>query len=77
MKQTTLTKSIIIHLCILGGLLVAQDSNISFPVAEIEKKLKHDDFEIFRFRDLRFEGDIGKRVILRYPDRKDLQIKWR
>jgi hypothetical protein len=39
MKQTTLTKSIIIHLCILGGLLVAQDSNISFPVAEIEKKI--------------------------------------
>ena len=77
MRQATMTKSIIIHLFILGGLLFAQDSNISFPVAEIEKKLKHDKFEIFSFRDLRFVGDIGKRVILRYSDRKDLQIKWR
>ena len=77
MKQTTMTKLIIIHLFIFSGLLSAQDSNISFPVAVIEKKLKHDEFEIFRFKDLRFEGDIGKRVILRYSDRKDLQIKWR
>ena len=77
MRKATMTKSIIIHLFIFGGILSAQDSNIAFPVAEIEKKLKHDDFEIFRFKDLRFEGDIGKRVILRYSDRKDLQIKWR
>ena len=48
MSQATMTNSIIILLFILGGLLFAQDSNISFPVAEIEKKLKHDDFEIFR-----------------------------
>ncbi len=55
----------------------AQDVNITHPVAEIEQKLKNDEFTIFRFRDLRFKGDIGKRVILQYPDRKDLQIKWR
>ena len=61
----------------LSSIIFGQDSNIAFPVEEIEKKLKHDEFEIFRFRDLRFEGDIGKRVILRYPDKKDLQIKWR
>ena len=61
----------------LSSIIFGQDSNIAFPVEEIEKKLKHDEFEIFRFRDLRFEGDIGKRVILRYSDQKDLQIKWR
>jgi len=61
----------------LSSIIFGQDSNIAFPVEEIEKKLKHDEFEIFRFRDLRFEGDIGKRVILRYADKKDLQIKWR
>ena len=61
----------------LSSIIFGQDSNIAFPVEEIEKKLKHDEFEIFRFRDLRFKGDIGKRVILRYSDQKDLQIKWR
>ena len=55
----------------------AQDVNIVYPVEEIEKKLTFETFEIFRFRDLRFEGDIGKRVILKYEDGKDLQIKWR
>ncbi len=37
MRLATMTKSIIIHLFIFGGLLSAQDSNIAFPVAEIEK----------------------------------------
>ena len=55
----------------------AQDVNITYPVDEIERKLIHEDFEIFKFRDLRFKGDIGKRVILKYDDGKDLQIKWR
>jgi hypothetical protein len=55
----------------------AQDANITYPVDEIERKLIHEDFEILKFRDLRFKGDIGKRVILKYDDGKDLQIKWR
>ena len=54
----------------------AQDVNITYPVDEIERKLIHEDFEIFKFRDLRFKGDIGKRVILKYDDGKDLQIKF-
>ena len=57
--------------------LYAQDSNILYAVSTIEEKLKNTDFEIFRFKDLRFKGDIGKRVILRYQDGNDLQIKWR
>ena len=64
-------------LTILPINLPAQDSNVLYPIEEIERKLVYDDFEIFRFRDLRFVGDIGKRVILKYADNKDLQIKWR
>ncbi len=62
---------------LMSTVIWAQDVNVTYPVAEIERKLTHDEFTIFRFRDLRFKGDIGKRVILQYPDRKDLQIKWR
>ena len=61
----------------LSTSLYAQDSNILYAVSTIEEKLKNTDFEIFRFKDLRFKGDIGKRVILRYQDGNDLQIKWR
>ena len=64
-------------LTILPINLPAQDSNVLYSIEEIERKLVYDDFEIFRFRDLRFVGDIGKRVILKYADNKDLQIKWR
>lgn len=55
----------------------AQDVNIVYTIEEIERRLVHDEFEIFRFSDLRFEGDIGKRVILKYPDVKYVQAKWR
>ena len=46
-------------LTILPISLSAQDSNVLYSVEEIERKLVYDDFEIFRFRDLRFVGDIG------------------
>ncbi len=55
----------------------AQDSNFIYTIDEIERRLLHEDFEIFRFKYLRFEGDIGKRVILKYPDVKYVQVKWR
>ena len=56
---------------------LAQDSNILLPIAEIEQKLEYDNFEIFRFRPSRFEGDITKRAILRYPENQMLQVKWK
>lgn len=55
----------------------AQDVNITYPIAEIEQRLIHDDFEIKSFKDLRFKGDIGKRVMLQYGDGEEVQIKWR
>ena len=57
--------------------IYAQDSNILYPASVIEEKLRNTDFKIFRFKDLRFKGDIGKRVILQYSDGEDLQVKWR
>lgn len=55
----------------------AQDVNVTYPIAEIEQRLIYDDFEIKSFRDLRFKGDIGKRVMLKYGDGEEIQIKWR
>ena len=69
--------SCIMLLLLLPTYSPAQDSNIVYPIEEIERRLARDDFEIFRFNDLRFEGDIGKRVILKYADVKYIQAKWR
>ncbi|MFQ5754296.1 MAG: hypothetical protein ACE5HI_20100, partial [bacterium] len=56
---------------------IAQDNNILQPIAEIERRLKFEPFEIFRFRDSRFEGDITKRAILKCPDGIYIQCKWK
>ncbi|MFQ6113772.1 MAG: hypothetical protein ACE5NG_06735, partial [bacterium] len=56
---------------------IAQDSNILLPIEEIEQRLTYEPFEIFRFRDSRFRGDITKRVILRYFDGTVIQVKWK
>ncbi|MFQ5707737.1 MAG: hypothetical protein ACE5HO_09830 [bacterium] len=55
----------------------AQDSNIRLPIEEIEQRMMYQPFEIFRFRDARFEGDITKRGILRWPDGTVMQVKWK
>lgn len=55
----------------------SQQSNFLHPICEIERRLNHEDFELFRFSDLRFEGDIAKRAILKFIDVKYMQVKWR
>ncbi|MFQ5824684.1 MAG: hypothetical protein ACE5JB_11555 [bacterium] len=55
---------------------IAQDSNILYPIEEIEQRLIYEPFDIIRFRDSRFEGDITKRVILKYHDTM-IQVKWK
>lgn len=55
----------------------AQDSNFLHSIEEIEHKLLHEDFEVFRYTDLRFKGDISKRAILMFPEVKYMQVKWR
>lgn len=57
--------------------LRAQDSNILHPIEEIEHRLMYEPFEILRFRDARFEGDVSKRVILKFQDGTMIQVKWK
>lgn len=54
-----------------------QNGNFLHPIGDIENRLKHGDFEIFRFRNSRFEGDITKRVILKFLDGTYMQVKWK
>lgn len=60
---------------VLPGL--AQDSNILYPIADIEHRLRYEPFEIFKIRGSRFEGDVTKRVIIRCPDDIYMQVKWK
>jgi len=57
--------------------LYGQDGNFTLPVPEIERRLRHEPLEIFRFRNSRFEGDITKRVILKWRDGSFMQVKWK
>jgi len=62
---------------ILPILTHAQDANFLHSVEEIERRILHEEFELFRFSDLRYEGDISKRAIIKFPDIKYMQVKWR
>lgn len=55
----------------------AQDSNILYPVEEIDQRLMYEPFEILRFHDARFEGDIPKRVIVKFSDGTMIRVKWK
>ncbi|NIW70918.1 hypothetical protein GWN15_18870 [candidate division KSB1 bacterium] len=56
---------------------LAQDSNILMPVSEIEQRLKYEPFEIFKLQGSRYESDLTKRVILKWPNNVYLQAKWK
>ncbi|HEY0305302.1 MAG TPA: hypothetical protein VGC44_10020, partial [Longimicrobiales bacterium] len=61
---------------LLGAPLHAQDSNISFRVAEIEMRLRTQPFEIFDMRGSRFEDDRTQRVAMTFPDSQSMLVKW-
>jgi hypothetical protein len=61
---------------LLGAPLQAQDSNISFPVAEIEMRLRTQPFTIFDMRGSRFEDDRTQRVAMTFPDSQSMLVKW-
>ena len=56
--------------------IYGQDSNILYPIAEIEQKLEYEDFEIFKIQDARFPQDKVKRATLKWPDGY-MQVKWK
>lgn len=55
----------------------AQDSNFLHPIDVIEHRLQYEPFEIFRLRDSRFEGDVTKYAILKWPDVTYMRVKWK
>lgn len=54
----------------------AQDSNIHFATAEIERKLTTDSFTISDMRGSRWEHDRTQRVVLMFADSALMQVKW-
>ncbi len=56
---------------------LAQDSNFLHPIDFIEQRLQYEPFEIFRLRDSRFEGDVTKYAILKWPDTTYMRVKWK
>ena len=57
--------------------LFAQDTNFLYPILDIEYRLLHQEFEFFRFKEVRFKGDITKRIIAKFPNGDYMQIKWK
>jgi ribosomal protein S17 len=55
--------------------LPAQDSNIKYPLQEIEKMLRYDAVEIAIPRDVRFKGDKAKTAILKRDDGFFIRVK--
>ena len=53
--------------CLATG-LAAQDSNIWFPIAEVEDLLSNADFEVAQMQDTRFEGDRTQRVTMKFGE---------
>ncbi|MFQ5605662.1 MAG: hypothetical protein ACE5HS_20515, partial [bacterium] len=55
----------------------AQDSNILHPIEDIERRLLYEPFEVFTLRNLRLQGNVPKRAILRWSDGVAMQVKWK
>jgi len=55
--------------------LISQESNYVMPIPEIEQKLQHETYEIFRLKEARYTGDIVRRCIFKWPDNSFLQVK--
>jgi len=56
--------------------VAAQDSNILFPVEELERLLRDEPFEVLGMHDTRFEGDRTQRVTLKLANDAVVAVKW-
>lgn len=65
----------------LSHLPPAQDyrirDNYLHPIEKIEALLWYGNFDLFRIRPSRFEGDMTKRAILRFATSTYIQVKWK
>lgn len=61
---------------LLAPAVQAQDINIVYPIAVIEKRLTRDTFQILNMRGSRREQDRTSRATLAYPDSMVIVAKW-
>ena len=59
----------------LGGMLSAQDGNVTHDLALIERMLAHDEIEVAIPRDIRFKGDAAKTAIIKRADGFFMRVK--
>lgn len=69
---------LLVAIAILGAAPAAraQDGNVMYAVAEIEKRMRESPFEIHGREGSRFEGDRTQRVTLMFPDSVMMMVKW-
>ncbi|MCK6619413.1 MAG: hypothetical protein HUU32_15260 [Calditrichaceae bacterium] len=72
-----LAASLVVLSLFIPLFLAAQDSNIKYPVEEIEKMLASDPAELSIPRDIRFKGDKAKTAILKRADGFFLRVKFK
>lgn len=87
MKSSSLTPALILLLSVVNFPLhaLSQDSNIRLPIAEIERKLKFETFEVKKieeFEHLRFQAlaakvKLPKRVTLKLGDGSEMRVRWK
>ena len=76
MMRKVRAAQVLVLALMLSAPLHAQDSNILFPVAQIEMRLRSQPFTIFDMRGSRFEEDRTQRVAMTFPDSQALLVKW-
>lgn len=76
--RTILAASLVVRFLLFIPLcLVARDSNIKYPLEEIEKMLTSDPAELSIPREIRFKGDKAKTAILKRADGFFLRVKFK
>lgn len=58
------------------GPALAQDANVRWSVEELERRLRHETFEVERIDDTRFPGDRTQHATLRFHDGERMLVKW-
>ena len=75
-RTTRALATLLLGLAAAPASAAAQDGNITFPVDELEQRLRDDTLIITDWRGSRMEKDRTQRVLLEYPDGTVLLTKW-
>lgn len=75
--RSILAANFVILALLISPPLPAQDSNIKYPIEELEKMLAGDEAELSIPRDIRFKGDKAKTAILKRKDGFFIRVKFK